>query len=227
MGIGGPGAIQEGKLVDWSRQGLDCSVALDQVHMIVKTSSNAITAIRNMIQYLDEEVVSLLQRSEEKQILSGVANVDALLEQIAAIVAEASLGEVNLLGHNSGCMNIPYLLTEIEDAGGYHNLVTMGTSITPVREDLPGMGEHLVGIYSLSTDENHSVCWLSAPGFWVKMQKLESDGELNRSEFRGMLGELRLRVKQLDQTLSVLSLQLDQYVEKVGEVITDPLLESC
>lgn len=216
----------EGRLADWSRRGLDCSTAYEQVQLIVNSTINALNAIRNMVAYTRETASELLIAKDTHNIAASVSQLDALLEQITAIVADASLGEINLLGKCSGCLNIPYLLTEIKDLDSFHSFATMGISISPIHEDIPVFGELLVGLYVLSTDENDSVCWLGSPSFWMKMRQPDPDPVLER---RALQNEVSSFIRKLDRFERLLTQQREQfelYIKMVGELITDPIMES-
>lgn len=225
MGSGRSDAIREGRLCDWSRQGLDASIALEQVGIITSTSIHALTALRSMVSQLTAQTDAILQQTEIGS--RDLTQLDGLLEQLEAIVTEASLGDVNLLGNSSGYMNIPYLMTEIHEGDEYHNLVVMGMSITGVREDLCTGESALVGIYAITTGEEQSVCWLNAPGFY--RDTLTSNG-FDDSEIDGveMVEQLVLfheNLQQFDKQLAQMEVQLQQYVEMVGEAGTDHGLE--
>lgn len=226
MGRGVSASIQEGKLMDWSRNGLDLSIAYEQVAIILSTTIHAIEAIRGMSGYLRERSCQILKTSSVEQRSHLVTEMDLLLEQIAAIVSEASLGDINLLGEHSGCLSIPYLLTEVREEDAFHSFVTMGMSISVIHEEIPGIGERLVGIYSLSTDECDPVCWLSSPKVWSLLQsKMEVDA-LSCEEFEAEILAFTERLIRFDRALELLHLQLNQYMKMVGEVVTDPVFEN-
>lgn len=223
MGNGVDGRIQEGHLADWSRRGLDLSLAFDQVQIIVTTSLHAVEALRKIVKQTVCETEVFLQGDCLDEV--GLNRMDLLLRQIEDIVSEASLGDVNLLRCRSGCLNIPYLITEIRDVEDYYNFATMGMSISAVRETMPELGEMLVGIYVLSTDADKSVCWLNSPSFWVKAVGNLATGEY-LAGIRNEVGAFRERLQLFDRQLLSMEQQFGQYIKMVGEVVTDLMFES-
>ena len=223
MGNGMDGMIKEGHLADWSRQGLDVSIAYDQVNIIVTSSLHALRALRSMVALLTQETTTLLQNGCCSE--GALKQIDLLLGQLDAIVTEAALGEVNLLRCQMGCLNIPYLITEITDADEHHSFATMGMSNSAVREPIPELGDLLVGIYVLTTDTDKSVCWLNSPSFWVNAVG-GIGSEHFTTGFRNEVETFHERLEHFDQLLESQEQQLSQYIKMVGEVVTDLMVES-
>lgn len=226
MGRGGFEQIQEGALVDWSRNGLDLSVAYEQVNIIVSTTLNSLQAIRKMVGHTVAVAHELAFVPDFGCATKKATEIEGLLEQVGSIVSETSLGAINLLGQQDGCLSIPYLMTEIQDAEEFYSFVTMGISISPVREEVSGTGDKLVGLYVLSTALENSVCWVSSPKFWLETLTTQSGEWWNQVEIIQESEQLVLRLSQFDLFLSTLEDQLSQYIKMVGEVITDPVLEN-
>lgn len=213
---GGIGTAPRQQVVDWSRRHLDASVALDQVRLIVQTAIHASTGIRSMLEFAHALAHELRKEQQPGSIARIAGELDAVLNQVDGMVMEASLGDINLLGRRKESWKLPYLLTEIQSAGHYHNLITTGMSIAAVRESPKGNAEQLAGIYALSTDESDSVCWIHSPAFWLQLQDEGCVSGLGE-EIKRFLAQ----VKHFQGKLLALESQLSLYMEQVGEVITD------
>lgn len=215
------GGTTGGELVDWSRKQLSASLALNQIQLIVQTALNASEGIDCMLDAARCRALELKDAHNSQATASIVDDVDALLEQTDAMVAEAALGSINLLGCSEGCWRIPYLLCEVQAGEHYHNLITTGICIGAIRETVDGGIPRLVGLYALSTDETDPVCWIPSLSFTQQLQDSEVGCELSGREVDRFVTE----VEKLQSTVSQLQQQLYLYKKQVDDAVTDLALE--
>ncbi len=216
------GGTTGGELVDWSRKQLSASLALDQVQLIVQTALNASEGITCMMDAARCRALELKDNQDIQSISRIVDDVDALLEQIDAMVTGAALGSINLLGCCDGCWRIPYLLCEVQAGEHYHNLITTGMCIGAIRESVDAGYPRLVGLYALCTDETDPVCWIPSLSFTRQLQDSDVGGELSEAEVDCFVSE----TEKLQSSLSQLQQQLYLYKKQVDDAVTDLALET-
>ena len=198
---------------------LDSSRAFAQLELIFDFAINGLQGIRTMIPNV-RSILDAFSEAPTQQLRTYWAKqLDVVLDQLAQMAEASEIEGVNLLHNKNSLLELPYFVTEIRaDGGEYHNFTTVGISISPVRETMKNGTEHFAGLFILSTSETGSVFWLSSLNTWMENQD-RSDWE--EAELEEEVNLLRERLNGMNTMLSRMEAQCHEYMEMVGEIITD------